>query len=75
MSKKRQRDHDESAAPTTPPKCIKCGSQKLSPIPDAPVIHRPIAGTLPDGFDYSAIRWTRVRCECGQTAIVKTYLP
>jgi hypothetical protein len=75
MSKKRRRSQSEIAAPTTPHKCVKCGSLKLSPIPDAPVIHRPIAGTLPDGFDYIAIRWTRVRCECGQVAVAKTYLP
>jgi hypothetical protein len=58
-----------------PNQCIKCGSLQLNPVPGAKTITRPIAGTLINGFDYSAIQWTRKRCECGQVLTVRTYLP
>jgi len=59
---------------SVPECCVKCGSTKLKRIANSKVIHRPIAGTIGE-FDYGSIRWTRTRCECGQVAIVKTYLP
>jgi hypothetical protein len=58
-----------------PDRC-RCGSKRLRRIPKSEIRTMPYAGTLPDGFEYSAIQWERKQCfECGQVLAVKTYLP
>lgn len=64
-------------APTEeiPAACVKCGGVDLTKVPGSKVIDRELAGVLPSGFRYVAVRWTRKVCKCGQMMVVKTYFP
>jgi hypothetical protein len=55
--------------------CHKCGSNQFSSVRGVKTITRDIAGTLPNGYEFRAVQWTKKRCECGQLLTVRIYLP
>lgn len=58
-----------------PDRC-RCGSQRMHSIPQSDIRTMAYAGTLPDGYEFSAIQWERKRCdECGQALAIRTFLP
>ncbi|HLC08793.1 MAG TPA: hypothetical protein VJK06_05865 [Methyloceanibacter sp.] len=68
-------NHEYIPTEEIPAACMKCGSVNLTRVPGSKALDRQISGTLPSGFQYGAIRWTRKRCECGQMIVVRTYFP
>ena len=69
----KNRDYEPAAAIAAV--CMKCGSTKIRAVPGATPIVRNIAGVLRDGTEYSAVKWQRSVCECGQYLNVRTHIP
>lgn len=59
-----------------PPRCPKCGSTDLKPIPGVGPARRALAyaGTTPTGEPFTRIEFPRRQCgKCGQRLVVRAY--